>query len=971
MRALDRKMVRDLGRLWAQALAAALVLASGVATLVLAVGAYRSLDDTRAAYYERYRFGHVFASATRAPNALLDRIAAIEGVAAVQGRVVEAVLLDVPGVAEPATGIAVSLPDRGEPAVNGLYLRSGRLPEPGRVDEVAVNEAFATANGLSPGGHFSAVMNGVERRLTVTGIVLSPEYIYALGPGTLVPDNRRFGVLFMSREALGSVFDMDGAFDDVSLRLRHRADQAAVIEALDALLAPYGGTGAYGRKDQVSNAFLDGELTQLLAMAKVIPPIFLLVSAYLINMILSRLIALEREQIGLLKALGYSGAQVSAHYLKLVLVIAFVGIAIGFGAGSWLGIGLTRLYGDFYSFPFLIFHWTADTYVLAAGVAVAATTAGALRAVRSAAALPPAVAMRPPSPPTFRRTTLESLGVLRLFSQLTVMALRHIVRWPLRTGLSALGTSFAVSLLVVALFTFDSVEFMVDALFFRAEREDATIAFATARPPSVTDAVGRLPGVMRTEPYRAVPVVIRHGHLERRLSITGKPPQTDLSRVLDDDLRPVRLPESGLAVSERVAAVLDLRRGDLVEVEILEGARRTALVPVTEIIQSYLGLMRLHGHRRAGAADRGGAARLRRARLDRSAEAARALRGGEADARRQRGRTAGRGARELPRHDRGEHDDQHDGLRRAGGDHRLRRRLQFRAHPALGAGARARRPAGPRLHPLGGLARAPRRADGRRRFSPSPSAGGSATASPMPSSTASRATSTACPSSSSAIPSRSRASSSSRRRRCPRSWCAGASTASTSSAFSRPGIDHGLDQARRPAPRSSPPSPPASYYALRPQPVGVDLATIARGPIDVTVGEEGMTRIRDVYRVSAPISGHVSRTPLRVGDRVDRGGNPHHLDPPRRSALHRRAHPAASSRRRCRRRRRRSATPMRSWRRHGPSFRWPRATSSGRSAWRRAARSRRARSRRRSPTSTPRRRSSARRRPTWSSAAAS
>ncbi|ESR23378.1 ABC transporter permease [Lutibaculum baratangense] len=591
MTALDRKVLRDLGRLWAQALAVALVLASGVATLVLAMGAYRSLDETREAYYERYRFGHVFAHATRAPDSLIVRIAAIEGVAAVEGRVVESVLLDVPGLEAPATAIAVSLPDHGEPSVNRLYLRTGRLPEPGRPDEVAVNENFATENRLSPGSAISALMDGVKRTLTITGTVLSPEYVYALGPGSLVPDNRHFGILFMSRRALGSVFDMEGAFDDLSLRLLRGADEQSVIAALDLLLAPYGGTGAYGRKDQLSHAFLDGELTQLLAMARIIPPIFLLVSAYLINMILSRLIALEREQVGLLKALGYSGLQIGVHYLKLVVVIACVGVVVGFAAGTWLGAGLTRLYGEFYSFPFLIFQWSVGTYLAAGAVGIAAAVVGALRAVHGAVALPPAIAMRPPAPPVFHHISFDVFGRLGLFSQLTVMALRHLWRWPLRAALSALGTSLAVSLLVVALFSFDSVEFMVDMLFFQSDRQDATISFAHARPPAVREAVLQLPGVMAAEPFQAVPVLLRHGHRERRLAITGKPMATDLSRVLDLDLQPVVLPETGLVLSERVAAILDVQRGDLVEVELLEGHRRSVRVPVAEVIQSYLGLM--------------------------------------------------------------------------------------------------------------------------------------------------------------------------------------------------------------------------------------------------------------------------------------------------------------------------------------------------------------------------------------------
>jgi putative ABC transport system permease protein len=343
---LDRKLLRDLLRMWAQVLAIALVMACGVATIVIAVGGYRSLEQTRAAFYDRYRFATVFSGLTRAPLHLRERMASIAGISGIELRIVEPVLLDMPGMAEPATAIAVSIPDRGEPAVNRLYLRIGRLPESGRPGEVAVTERFATVHRMAPGSTFDAILNGRKRTLTVTGIALTPEYIYALGPGDMVPDPRRFGVFFMPRTVLAGIFDMDGAFNDVAMRTQRSADIQAVEDAVDRILKPYGGTGTYGRTDQISHAFLDNELIQLRAMATVIPPVFLFVSAFLVNMILSRLIVLEREQIGLMKAVGYGSGAISWHYAKLTLVIASIGIAIGAGAGNWLGRGLTTLEHD-------------------------------------------------------------------------------------------------------------------------------------------------------------------------------------------------------------------------------------------------------------------------------------------------------------------------------------------------------------------------------------------------------------------------------------------------------------------------------------------------------------------------------------------------------------------------------------------------------------------------------------------------
>ena len=588
MAVLDRKLRRDIWRLRSQALAIAGVMAAGVATLVLGMGAYQSLDETRAAYYDRQMFADVFATVRRAPERLRDEIAAVDGVAAVETRIVDAAILDLEGVAEPVSARLVSLPDEGDAELNRIYLRRGRTPDPERPDEIVVNEAFAAAHGFEPGARFAAIVGGRRRTLEIVGTALSPEFIYTLAPGALVPDDRRFAVIWMSRRALAAAFDQDGAFSDVSVKLLAGASETAVIERLDDLLAPYGGLGAYGRKDQQSHAFLDSELQQQRAMSVILPPIFLLVSAFLVNITLSRLVALEREQVGLLKALGYSSVEIGWHYLKFAIAIAVAGAAAGLGAGLWLGHGLASLYSRFFHFPFLIFHIDASVYVGAVAVTLLAAIAGAASAVRVVARLPAAVAMQAPVPPGYRRLGHASIPVR--MSQSTVMILRHIVRWPLRAILTVFGISMSVAVLIAALFSQDAIEHLIDFSFFRADRMDAVVGFAVERPASALADVARLPGILTVEPVRNVAVRLSHGPISRRAGLAGRTPDADLSRIIDTDGRTVALPETGLVLTDKMAEVLDAKAGDIVRVEALEGRRRIEDVPVTAIVRSYVGM---------------------------------------------------------------------------------------------------------------------------------------------------------------------------------------------------------------------------------------------------------------------------------------------------------------------------------------------------------------------------------------------
>lgn len=585
---LRRKVLRDLRRLWAQVLAIALVLAAGVATLILGNGAYASLHETRARYYEENRFADVFASVTRAPRALLDEIEEIGGVLDADARIVKLGSPDLPEMSGPASVQLVSLPE-GAAGLNRLYLRQGRLPDPQSVREAAVSEGFALAHGLGPGDALPVLMHGQRRELLITGVALSPEFIYALGPGQMMPDPDRFGVVWLPRAGLEAAYDLEGAFSSLVLKLAPGASPQRVIESLDRLTARYGGAGATARKDQISHAFLDAELQQLSAMVKVLPPIFLLVAALLVNMTLSRLITLEREQIGLLKAVGYSSRAVAQHYVEFVLLIAVGGILIGFAAGAWLGVGLAGMYARFFAFPYLVFTRDPQLYALAALITLAAAVAGALYAVRSVVRLPPAVAMAPPAPAAYRARMGWLRNLLRL-RQTGVMVARHLMRWPFRTASSTLGVAMAVAILVASLWFFGSIERMIDITFFRSERHDAQIVFAAPEPQRAVFAVRGLPGVIATEPFRQVTARISHRGWSKTLAITGRPTKPQLSRVLDPDLRPMTLPEAGLILSEALANALRVRPGDFVTVEVQEGRRPTVTLPVSGVSVGYVGL---------------------------------------------------------------------------------------------------------------------------------------------------------------------------------------------------------------------------------------------------------------------------------------------------------------------------------------------------------------------------------------------
>jgi len=591
MAALDRKLIRDVIHLRGQVVAITLVVACGVASFVAMRSTYNSLLVSQQSYYESYRFADVFVQLKRAPDSIATNITKISGVGRAEFRVVADVTLDVPGLEEPAKGRIISIPEQRVPMVNDLYLREGRYVEAGRSDEVLVSGAFATANNLKPGSTISAVINGRWQSLQIVGVALSPEYVYEIRSGEMFPDSRRSGVLWMSREVLGPAFNMKGAFNDVALTLAPDAVEADVIQRVDDVLADYGGLGAYNRADQVSNHFLSNEIAELQVTGTFIPGIFLAVTAFLIHLVLSRLVATQRQEIAVLKAFGYGNYSIGFHYWKLAVVVILAGVALGIGIGWYFGFKITALYMQFFRFPVL--RYQPEPIVIISAVLISLTSAsiGALAAVGRAVGLPPAEAMRPEPPARFRAGAIERMGFHKVVPTSVRIILRNLERRPGKAMLSILGIALAVGLLVVGFFLyFDTIERIIEVQFNEVQREDVSVAFNEPRSSNAKYDLAHLPGVIRVEPYRAVPARVRFQHRSRRTALLGLEAEGDLRRIVAKDFQSVTLPPDGLVLTTKLAEILGVEVGEGISVEVLEGERLVRDVVVAGTVDELTGL---------------------------------------------------------------------------------------------------------------------------------------------------------------------------------------------------------------------------------------------------------------------------------------------------------------------------------------------------------------------------------------------
>jgi putative ABC transport system permease protein len=590
MKAIDKKLWRELWNLRMQVLAIALVIVGGVSIFIMSLSTLDSLFETRARYYREHHFAQVFASLKRAPVSLARRIEAIPGVDKVETRVVAYVSIDVPGFDDPVSGHLVSLPNNSRGLLNQVYLRKGHLFGADADNQVLLSVKFAEAHGLEPGDKLYATINGRRKSLTVVALAMSPEYVYQIAPGALFPDYERYGVMWMARDPLATAYDMDGAFNNVTLTLVRGVNEQDVIDRLDELLKPYGGIGAYAREDQLSSRFLSEELKQQKTTATVFPIIFFGVAAFLLNVVISRLISLQREQIAVLKAFGYSNFAVGLHYTKLVLLIVGIGVGIGILAGIWMGRGLSNIYMEFYSFPFMVYVLHPQVVIGAALIAVTAGVAGTLYSVRNAVKLPPAQAMRPEPPDIYHATLVERLGLQRLFSQPTRMILRHVERRPVKSLMTTLGIAMAGGIMVVSGFQEGAIDYMIEVQYGLSQRADIIVNYTEPTSARSLYSLRGLRGIEQVEGFRQVPARLSYQHRSYRSSVQGIQADSNLLRLLDSDLNIIDLPQRGVVLTDYLAELLRIKPGELLSIEVLEGNRLKLQVPVIATVKQDMGV---------------------------------------------------------------------------------------------------------------------------------------------------------------------------------------------------------------------------------------------------------------------------------------------------------------------------------------------------------------------------------------------
>jgi putative ABC transport system permease protein len=555
---LVRKLVRELRRQSGQTAAVLTVIALGVMLFLASAAAYVDLRDSYSATRERLALAdlHVEVEAVHPDD--VARVARLSGVALADSRSI--VVAPVRIAARRVQLRLLSLPDDRDPILDRVLVTAGVLPQ--GDDEILIEKHLARHHHLGPDDTVDLVAGGTSRRLRVSGVGVSAEYLWvARDAQDVMPSPDSFGVGWMRRAALRGIHPTS---DQLLIELAPGADPSEITRAIGLALGPERIGRVVSEDELVGVRLLQLDVDGSRGMAAFFPIFFLGIGAFIVASILARLVDAQRPLIGTLMALGVGRGRILGHYLTYGIALGGAGALIGVLAGVGLAPVMTRGYASELGIPFVSARAHGDLAawgtLLGVGVGALAALLPAIHASREV----PAAAMRPPRPTTGRLARL----VRRLPAPLLVrVAVRDILGRPFRSLTTALGVAAAVVVVVTTGGLLDSMRVTFTSTFDRAHREALRVDLVGPEPADeVVARLGAIDGVVASEGLLAGVVSLESSHGTAEAVLQGLDDEARLVRSVDADGTLVPPPPGGIVLTRALARALHVRRGDEVRV---------------------------------------------------------------------------------------------------------------------------------------------------------------------------------------------------------------------------------------------------------------------------------------------------------------------------------------------------------------------------------------------------------------------
>lgn len=558
-----KKFYRDISESKGQFVSVLAVVIVGVMFYTGLNSTMENLSKSSSKYYQDYRMGDLWCSLYRAPDSIVRSIEEVPGVKKATGRVIQDARISLKS--GEAVVRLISMPDQKKAVVNDIIMKSGSYFSSDANNQCIVSEDFLKANDLSIGQVIEPIINGDKVKLKIIGSAKSPEYAYELKDGDQTfPDPEKFGVVYVKKSYFQMVVDFKDSVNDISLQLNDPDTYKKVKDDLEKILKPYGLISIIERKNWVSYAAFDSDISSLKSMSSVFPMFFFVVSAVIIYITMTRMIENQRTQMGALKALGYSNLHILLHYQTYPILVGVLGSIIGSLLGVFVvGKGLIGIFNDIYNLPLekMVVH--GDLVLPAALLALFFCVAAGYNACRKELALVPSQSMRQKPPAAGKKMLLENIKFLwKAMNFSWKIILRNLFRYKRRSAMASVGVIFSMALILVALGLNNSVHDMIKVQFSQIQKYDLKISFSKILDADDLNFIEGIDNIKSVEPVMETGMEITNGWRKKDVGLIALDSNSNLFGVLDKDGKPVAIPQEGILLPERLMDTLLLQTGE-------------------------------------------------------------------------------------------------------------------------------------------------------------------------------------------------------------------------------------------------------------------------------------------------------------------------------------------------------------------------------------------------------------------------
>lgn len=597
-RPLFLKLVRDFWQRRGTILALVMILAVGVCNYIGMSGVYLDLNNARINYYQQYNLADFTLNLKRAPTNSVHPLIELPNILRLRPRITLDAMVQLPSksyknFAKLIPGTIMSLPVPERNMINNVRKVSGTWFSSPYAREIMVDQQFATARHLKVGDRINVRLPDKEHSLLLVGTVTSPEYVAILAPGSIVSDSGGYAIMYMPFNYFQQCADLNGSFNQLLGMVRNKSS-TAIQNTMDLLahkLDNYGVLLKTPQSEQISVKMINDELTNVKKVTLILPTMFFLVAILILNVMVTRLIAQQRNLIGTLKALGYGNFAIFRHYLAFAFMIGAIGGALGILFGYALEMLLLAGYRMYFAIPNM--HISPHFVVFINGLILSIISAliGALISVRKTVKLAPTEAMRPPRPKKGHKIIFEKVfpKTWRKFSFRKKLVFRSILRNKVRSTVTVVASILATALVFSAFEFVDAMYYMLDFSFDTVQHQSYTIAFRDPLGKDIIRTVETIPQVKYLESQLTVPAKLQFGPHQLDMNIIGLPKNNKLYTPVDKNGQKIKVPQTGLVINEALAKKLHVKSGDSIMVRPLLGERKTIRVKIAKIIKTYLG----------------------------------------------------------------------------------------------------------------------------------------------------------------------------------------------------------------------------------------------------------------------------------------------------------------------------------------------------------------------------------------------